>query len=188
MSRHLSAIWYLCAALVASNSSAQAPTNAPDLISHERPFIAIWEDKPGHTFKQEAPYLRIAIWNDGSVLFAANPKSWSHGLRRGRISVEQVTRLKSAISASGVFDLKTTGIYPVCCPQDYILADLGAKQQLLSCAEVAWPHVKEREYQELRKCWYALDQIALSGRPDDFEAVDQRFRKAPPSWFLQERK
>ena len=51
-------------------------------------------------------HLRIAIWDDGRIRFAEDQKKWSHALRQGRISADQIARLKEDILKTGVFDLK----------------------------------------------------------------------------------
>src|SRR5207237_5869044 len=79
---------------------------APEAGSlEERPFLAIWRDSGGFR-RSEAPYLRVAIWSDGRIVFAKDPKKWQHELLEGRIEAARVTELKKAIEATGVFDLK----------------------------------------------------------------------------------
>ena len=46
-------------------------------------------------------YLRIAIWGDGRLRFAEDQKKWSHALRQGRISADQIARLKEDILKTG---------------------------------------------------------------------------------------
>jgi hypothetical protein len=64
----------------------------------EVPLLAIWKDSDG-MLKTEAPYLRIAIWNDGRIIFAKDPKKWSHELLEGRIEPERIRELKMAIES-----------------------------------------------------------------------------------------
>src|SRR5262245_60465025 len=74
--------------------------------STNRPFLAIWQDHAGLHKDSKAPYLRIAIWDDGKIVFARDPSKWSHDLSEGRIDAAQIKELKQAIAATGVFELK----------------------------------------------------------------------------------
>src|SRR5690606_25180607 len=89
-----------CVVAVAEDKATPANT-----ITNQRPIFAIWRDREGRR-NSEAPYLRIAIWNDGRVIFAGETNRWNHQLREGRIEQKTLERLKKDLAATGVFELK----------------------------------------------------------------------------------
>jgi hypothetical protein len=95
------------------------------------PIIAIWRDHDGHRPKSEAPYLRIAIWSDGRIVFAKDRKKWSHELLEGRIEPERLAELKNAAEGTGVFELKGNCYLVPDAPVDCMMINFGTKQQML---------------------------------------------------------
>jgi hypothetical protein len=41
------------------------------------PIIAVWQDTPGLTDDTNYPYLRVAVWADGRVVFTRDPNDWN---------------------------------------------------------------------------------------------------------------
>lgn len=65
--------------------SAEDDKKQPIPLGAKRPLVAVWSDSQG--FKAgSAPALRIAVWEDGRVLFASDPKKWGSDLLEGKIS------------------------------------------------------------------------------------------------------
>lgn len=129
------------AAIAASLTRVDArPSKVPTLqLGSAPPFVAIWRSDEGPWALGGAPYLRIAIWESGRVLFAADPVRWSHTLREGRISPEEVSRLKQAITDTGVFSLKGYCYLVPDAPVDCIALGFGAQRQMLYWDEVESP-------------------------------------------------
>jgi hypothetical protein len=139
--------------------------------------------------QSEAPYLRVAIWDDGRVLFAKDPARWGHELQEGRIAAYRVAQLKKALPETGVFDLKGTGYLVPDAPEYCLMVDLAEKKQMLYWDEVDMPgygiNVNPKPHHvEFKKCWKAVNNLALVACPDQFEAVKERF-KVPASWRLR---
>src|SRR5262245_29970037 len=95
------------AALIALAVALPAPQSARAAdFSTNRPFLAIWRDSDGYVRNPKSPYLRIAIWDDGRIVFAKDPTKWGHDLLEGRIDDAKVAELKQAVEKTGVFELK----------------------------------------------------------------------------------
>lgn len=158
-------------------------------LGSRRPMIAVWCQDKGTwvTKNNKAPYLRIAIWDDGRVVFAADPTKWSHELREGKISAERIAELKKQIAATGVFGLDvTSGLVPDA-PVDCLLIDLGKQQQILYWDEVESPTYginSDPRYRTFKECWKALNQLALDNRPTDAVMAVGKFRKVPRRWYV----
>jgi hypothetical protein len=155
----------------------------------EQPLLALWRQYDGMYDRSEAPYLRFAIWNDGRVLYAKNPDKWGHDLLRGKISPTRVARLKTALAATGVFDLKGTCYLVPDAPKDCLMVDLGDKQQMLCWDEVEAPNYginysPEPQHLEFKRCWKVINYLALVALPDEGETVTKRFQ-VPESWYLK---
>ncbi len=150
-----------------------------------RPILAIWRDDEGPVPRTQAPYLRVAIWNDGRVLFAKDPSKWSHELLRGRIPPYRLERLKKAIVDTGVFELTGHCYLGPELPTDCIMIDLGEQRQMLYWVEhfVHWMDKPHR--QDFVRCWKAINGLALVACPDQFETVSERFQRPPDSWYLK---
>src|SRR3954471_24537204 len=99
--------------LALASALARGPAEDPPKPRADEPaspFLAIWRQSegrvppppPGAPDPSRAPYLRVAIWDDGRILFAKDPTKWSHDLREGRLSADRVSRLKKAIEETGV--------------------------------------------------------------------------------------
>jgi hypothetical protein len=168
---------------------AKTTVKAAD-TSREQPLIAIWRQDEGLA-SSEAPYLRVAIWNDGTVLFAKDPTKWSHELQRGKIAQYRIAQLKKALLDSGVFELKGTSYLVPDAPFDCVMVDLGTKKQMLYWDEVESPNYgininPTPQHIDFKKCWKTVNHLALIACPDQFELEKTRFKGPPRSWYIME--
>ena len=153
------------------------------------PFLAIWRDDDGTFSPSEAPYLRIAIWNDGRILFAKNINKWGHDLFEGRIEKTRVAELKKAIKAAGIFDLKGNCYLVPDAPKDCLMADFGKEQQILYWDEVETPGYginisPSPQNKKFKQCWKNVNRLALESIPKESKAYTNRFER-PSSWILK---
>src|SRR5207247_4694939 len=111
--------WLLLVVLGSPAVTAPAADSLED-----RAFLAIWRDSEGFRHS-EAPYLRVAIWSDGRIVFGKDPKKWEHELLQGRIEAARVTELKKALEETGVFELKGNCYLVPDAPVDCVMLDLG---------------------------------------------------------------
>jgi hypothetical protein len=179
--------------LARSSDTRQVAASPPAQAKVEgevRPFLALWRRDAGR-FVGDTPYLRFAIWDDGRVLYAKDPKKWGHELQQGHLSASRVARLKAALGDSGVFHLKGTCYLVPDAPVDCLLVDLGGKQQqLLYWDEVEAPNYginidPKPSHLEFKRCWKAVNHLALVALPDEGEAVKEHIQ-VPKSWYLKE--
>jgi hypothetical protein len=155
-----------------------------------RPLVAIWCIKQGRL--SPGPHLRIAIWDDGRVLFAAdprNPTKWSHQLREGKVPAERLAELKKQITRTGVFDLKETSYLVPDADFGFMRVNFGTRQQMLGWDEVeslgyGIDSAPESHQVRFKQCWQAVNRLALACRPADAKPVKGRFGHVPPSWYL----
>lgn len=156
----------------------------------DRPFLALWRKHDGERANSQAPYLRFAIWEDGRVLFAKDPGKWGHEMRRGTIAAYRVALLKKALAETGAADLKGTCYLVPDAPCDCLMIALGDKKQMLYWDEVETAgygiNISPKPHHlEFKRCWKAVNNLALVACPDQFEAVNERFQKPPDSWYLK---
>ena len=159
--------------------------------STSRPFLAIWQDTVGMVMGSQAPYLRIAIWNDGRIVFAQDPKKWNHELRQGTIDTAGLAQLKKAIKATGVFELKGNCYLVPDAAVDCMMIDVGDKQQMLYWDEVESPgygiNISPKPHHlEFKKCWKEVNRLAIAVLPKQSEPYKERFQRPPQSWRLKE--
>ena len=155
-----------------------------------RPFLAIWRDSGGFNPKSEAPYLRIAIWNDGRVLFAKDSGKWNHELRQGRIDSARIAELKKAVKATGVFELKGNCYLVPDAPVDCLMVDMGEKQQMLYWDEVESPGYginisPTPRHLKFKKCWREVNKLALETVPKQSEPYGKRFQMPTTPWRIK---
>src|SRR5262249_44927536 len=100
------------------------------------PTIAIWEDSPGMTADTNYPYLRVAVWPDGTVVFARDPNVWNQDLLIGHLSAQVLARLEQDIRQTGVFELKGHCYLVPDAPVDCIMLSFGGSKQMLYWDEV----------------------------------------------------
>jgi hypothetical protein len=154
----------------------------------DRPFLAIWQADGGLV---GGAYLRIAIWDDGRIRFAQDQKKWSHALRQGRISADQIARLKEDILKTGVFELKGYCYLVPDADMDCLLLDFSGMNQMLYWDEVEAPNYginidPKPHHLKFKECWKMVNELALKVVPVRSEPAAQEFRSAPKSWYLKE--
>ena len=155
----------------------------------DRPFLAIWRDIDGF-LRSDAPYLRVAIWSDGRIVFAKDPKKWGHELLEGRIDAVRVAELKKALEGTGVFELKGNCYLVPDAPVDCVMLDLGAKQQMLYWDEVESANYginifPKAHHLKFKSCWKEVNKLALGAIPRQSQPHTQRFSRPPKSWRLK---
>jgi len=151
------------------------------------PFLAIWQDEDGQRPESGAPYLRIAIWDDGRVLFTTNPHKWRHTLREGRITVARVAVLKKAVEATGVFELPGYCYLVPDSAVNCLMVDVGTKRQMLYWDEVEQPNYglnidPKPHHRKFMACWKAVNRLALEAVPGNSNASAEAFARPPASW------
>jgi hypothetical protein len=157
---------------------------------NDRPFLAIWRRDDGFRLSSEAPYLRIAIWNDGRVRFSKDPTKWNHDLAEGTISADRMTQLKQAVVETGVFDLEGYCYLVPDAPCDCLMLDFGDRQQMLYWDEREGSGyginiAPQPRHVQFKERWKTVNKLALAARPEKFAAVKERFKKPPDSWILK---
>jgi hypothetical protein len=162
----------------------------------ERPLLAVWGQDTGR-LDPGSPYLRVAIWENGRVLFAPDPKKWSPHLQQGWISKERVKEMKKRIAATGVFQLKRASYLVPDAPVYCLLVNLGTgqreqreqrRERLLYWDEVESPGYganidPNADYLKFKACWKGINQLAQKSRPRKLEPIVGRFGPVPPSWY-----
>jgi hypothetical protein len=166
----------------------RAETTSSD--STNRPFLAIWMDREGYHLSSEAPFLRIAIWNDGRIVFAKDTSKWNHELLEGRIDSARLDELKKEIEKTGVFELKGTCYLVPDAPVDCEMLEFGGKQQMLYWDEVETAGYginiapKERHL-KFKSCWKEVNRLALKAVPKESQPHGEKFQGPPQSWRLK---
>jgi hypothetical protein len=155
-----------------------------------RPILAVWQDSPGYKADTNYPYLRVAIWSDGRVVFARDPNVWNHDLLLGRIPEEVLTKLKQDIRKTGVFELKGYCYLVPDASVDCVMLSFGDSRQMLY-----WDEVEQGSYGininpkphhlAFKKAWWEVNRLALSALPKQAKKIDARFQRSPESWYLK---
>jgi len=169
-------------------ASAAVTALAADTLE-DRPFLAIWRDSGGSR-RSEAPFLRVAIWSDGRIVFAKDPKKWGHEILDGRIEAARIVELKKALEGTGAFELKGNCYLVPDASVDCVMLDLGAKQQMMY-----WDEVEKANYGinispkahhlYFKRCWKEVNKLALGAIPQQSKPHGGRFSRPPKSWRLK---
>jgi hypothetical protein len=190
MKRRLAGIALLVLLLPGCRHAAvQQPGRLEGSSAADDPFLAIWLDSEGLHIS-EAPYLRIAIWNDGRILFAQDPNAWNHSLRRGRIDAVRVAELKKAVAGTGVFELQGTCYLVPDADVICTMLNLGDKRQMLYWDEVEHPHYgintePKPQHLEFKRCWKEVNRLATEVIPKESEPSEESFQRPPRSWYVK---
>lgn len=152
------------------------------------PFLAIWMDSAGYR-QSEAPYLRIAIWDDGYVICARDPKKWNHDLVEGQIEPGPLAELKRKLARTSLFELKTPGYLVPDGRVDCLMVTLGGKRQILRWDEVEidgyganqGPFTSAK-YRTFKKCWKEINKLAFAAAPKHSQAYTNRIDGSFESW------
>lgn len=163
---------------------------ANPLAGTNSPILAVWQDSPGYNADTNYPYLRVAIWSDGRVVFARDPNIWNHDLLLGRIPEKVLIALKQNIRKTGVFGLKGNAYLVTDASIDCVMLSFGDAQQMLYWDEVETvgygininpkPH-----HLAFKQAWWDVNRLALSALPKQAKKVDARFQRPPESWYLK---
>lgn len=154
------------------------------------PLLAIWKNDDRLRLKSEAPYLRIAIWNDGRIVFAKDSKKWNHELLEGRIGPERMAQLKTAIEGTGAFALKENCYLVPDAPVVCVMLNFDSKQQMLYWDEVETANYginisPKPHHLKFMNCWKEVNTLALAAIPKQSQPHAQRFTRPPNSWRLK---
>ena len=154
------------------------------------PILAVWEDSSGYRADTNGPYLRLALWADGRVVFAQNPNGWNHDLLLGQLPEETLAQLIQTIRQTGVFDLNGHCYLVPDAPVDCVMLSFGDSQQMLY-----WDEVEHESYGininpkphhlAFKEAWWEVNRLALSVLPDQAKKLDVRFQRPPKKWYLK---
>lgn len=172
-----------------ANEAAGAIANPLDEKS--APIIAVWDDSLEKSGEVNGPYLRLAIWADGRVVFARDPNQWSQDLQIGRISGKAMEELTGKILKTGVFELKR---------DEYLVPDAPSHKMLLSIAGwrkvLGWDEVDMEHYgisvnpnpdsNAFKKAWREVNLLAVAALPKESEKLNKRFENPPRDWYRKE--
>jgi hypothetical protein len=150
------------------------------------PLIAVWCADAGMK-TSDAPYLRVAIWEDGQVIYAKDPEKWGHSLQEGKIAPYRIKLLKKALSDTGAFELKGNCYLVPDAPTYCITLSIGDKKRTLYWDECESPNYgininPKPQHIEFKKCWKALNNLALVACPDQSTESKEKFSESPRSW------
>ena len=134
--------------------------------------------------------MRVALWNDGRIVFAKDPKKWSHELLQGRIETARIAELKKAIGGTDVFKLKGYCYLVPDGPVDCVMLDFGDRQQMLY-----WDEVESAGYGinispkahhlKFKSCWKEVNKLALEAISKQSQPYAGRFEQPPEPWRLK---
>ncbi len=161
---------------------------ADPLEENAIPIIAIWEDSPGYATDTNYPYLRVAVWQDGRVVFARDPNAWDHDLLIGQLSAKALTTLEQSIRQTGVFELKGYCYLVPDAPVDCVMLSFGGSQQILYWDEVENTSYgininPKRHHIAFKKAWWEVNRLVLSALPHQADKLESRFRRPPKNWY-----
>lgn len=156
------------------------------LFSGAKPFLAIWRDSGGRG-RSGAPYLRIAIWDDGRVVYAKDPKNWSTDLLEGEIDDSQLASLKKKVTAAGVFKLKGHCYLVPDAPVDCMMINSGNEKQFLYWDEVEHPGyginiAPKSQHVAFKRAWKTVNNLAIESTPKNGRPFTQGFQRPPETW------
>jgi hypothetical protein len=186
----LIAVTILAAAALAGDYSAVGD-EANESVLRERgcPLIAVWCDSEGLT-TQHGPYLRVAIWEDGRAICAKDPEKWGSALQEGRIAPYRIRLLKKALLDTGVAELKGHCYLVPDAPVHCVTVSVGGKRRTLYWDEREGPNYgininPKPQHIAFKRCWKALNNLALVACPDTFTESKEKFSRPPKSWYTE---
>lgn len=167
---------------------AEPPKPLPARSTMNMPFLAIWSNHLRIGTGENA-YLRVAVWDDGQIQFAQDPKSGDYNLRQGRIDPAQVAALKAGLVNTGVFDLKGTSYLVPDAPCICMMVNLGNKRQMLYWDEVEAPGYginidPKPHHRAFIRSWKEVNRLAVQAIPDRSVPLEEHFQP-PQSWYLK---
>ncbi|MCW1913596.1 hypothetical protein OJ996_08420 [Luteolibacter sp. GHJ8] len=153
-------------------------------------MFAVWLRSDGMRLVKDrkAPSLRFAIWEDGRVIRADDPRTWGSPLREGRLSPEQVTELKARMAGSGVFALKRTNAAVPDAPLHAMVVNLEGQRQILHWDEREIPNYginisPNADDLAFMRCWKALNRAGTAVKPQGLKRAGDSFVFEPRSWM-----
>ena len=156
------------------------------------PILAVWaeEEPPSPIVLRNHPHLRVALWADGTIVFARDPNVWGHDLMIGQVPEEAIVRLKQSLRDAGVFELREHSyLVPDASVYCTMLAFGGDRQMLY------WDEVEQDGYGinidpkphdlTFKKVWWEVNRLALSILPGRAKKLDAQFQDPPKTWYLE---
>lgn len=168
-------------------------TSVPADAFASRPMLALWLEHEGmRVGKSLAPALRFAIWPDGRVVFAEGAPKFGTQLQEGRITIQEVKKLRDAIMRSDLFTMKREAALVPDAPSMCLLVDAGEKRRLSKWDEYEAPGygISNSSSPDDRKfiaTWKLLNQLGLGVRPKALRPLDSKFQRPPANWYLREK-
>ncbi len=155
------------------------------------PLIAIWKDSEGMMLNAGGPYLRVAVWPDGRVVFARNPNVWSNDLMIGIISTTALENLKNEIRKTGIFKLKGNCYLVPDASVDCLLAAFDGSPQILYWDEVEVKNYginidPQPQHIAFKKAWWEVNRLVLSALPSEARKLEAKFSRPPKAWYPKE--
>lgn len=174
--------------MVRTNSSLAVPN---PLGETNLPILAVWRDGGGFRLNATPKRLRLAIWEDGRVVFSRNPNTWSDELYVGRISETAVTELKNGLQTTGVFDLPGHCYLVPDAPIFCTMIAVGERQQLLYWDEVESSTYgininPEPHHLAFKTAWWEVNKLGIRALPSEATRFGGEFTNAPNSWRLKQ--
>lgn len=151
------------------------------------PIVALWRDDVGMVESDERPpFIRLAIWDDGTVVYAQSQDIWNHELCCGKLPTERIARLKAAIGESGIFSVSMTGHLVPDTPRDILMVNCSGRTKVLFWDEIDIPEsginaFPTTESIEFKRCWKTVGHLATLSLPLGGVSKEARFT-VPVSW------
>lgn len=154
------------------------------------PLFAVWLDSAG--FVPGPPFLRLALWPDGRVVFARDPNVWSQDLYLGQLAPPALSQLKTALRKTGVFELKGNCYLVPDGHVECVLLSFDGAAQMLYWDEVESPSYginidPKPQHLAFKKAWWDVNQLAIAALPTKAQKLTTPFVAAPRTWYLKKR-
>jgi hypothetical protein len=167
------------------------PTPSP-CQGRELPLVAIWLRQGnlsnGEMLDRSRTPIRAAVWDDGVVLFGEDPRVWDYGIRRGRLSLEDVAAIKEEILVADLFDLPATCYLvddgAIVCT----LVNMDGRSAILYWNEYesSLRAAQPQNAAAFQKAWTKLNSIVCAALNGTMESVDGiETMKVPQSWYIK---
>ncbi len=173
---------------VQKSSGERRLFSTPDVdeLLHTLPMVAVWTDSTGFSAQ---PSLRVALWDDGRVLFAINDGEPNSTLRFRHISRDTTKQLKHDIRKTGLFELKGHRYLVHDASVMCLLATVYDYKQLLYWDEVVSPNYginidPKPHHHDFINAWKSANDLALTSISSESVPIEYAFR-APESWYVK---
>ncbi len=162
--------------------------SSPDIakLFEKLPLVAVWTE-PTRAFREQS--LRIAIWDDGWIVFGANDEDSNATMRFGRLSLSELEELNQEIRGTGIFDLKGHCYLVPDARVMCLLSVLDGKKQLLYWDEVEQPNYginsnPKPHHLQFMKVWKLTNHLALAAIPAKSVPLESKLF-IPDSWYVK---